>query len=187
MLPFLWKRTRRRALAPPRTPMVLPDLCYPLDPLPRIAVLGLVVAQPPGVFCFPEWSVRQLEMSRPETLAGSYRDLILVAELGDRGILQLPPLTRPLLVLSRAEEGPLTSVQQESLWRHLRMPFYEQLRDECGKLLAYDCDAHEGFHVVSHAVAEYAIEAYHGPCPCGSRIGRVSLSPQSIASAASIE
>lgn len=142
-------------------------LHYPLPGQPRVAVLGLRLRREEGVRCFVPWTCEQLIRAEPEALAGSAGDLLEAARLRQEGLLELPFLRLPLVVISTLKSGVMTSRERELLWQAFGLPFYEQVRDGSGRLLAYECDARNGFHWVGEdAVARVPRS---GPCACGRR------------------
>lgn len=146
---------RPRLLTHRATLQVLPRLHYPLPGSPRVAVLNLLVRDEAGVRCFAPWSAYQVQRTNPEALAAALPDLMEVARLRDEGLLSLPDLSMPLIVFSTLKSGILSQEDRERLWDAFGLPFYEQVRDEQGRLLAYECDAREGFHWVGQEVVAH--------------------------------
>lgn len=142
----------------------LPALEYPLQPWPRIAVLGLAVRQESGIAVFPEWSNQNLPAVNPRALAGWLPDLEHVARLRDSGRLALPELSFPLLVFSTPEDGPLTEIEHDRLWTAFKLPVFEQIRTRDGQLVAVECDSKHGFHSVTAPHSRQQIDL----CPCGT-------------------
>lgn len=146
----------------------LPALEYPIPRVRRIAVLGIAVRQCKEVQCFPQWTCTQLLQADPLALAGSFDDLAEVARLEADNYLLLPSLRYPLLVFTRPGQGPLTQLQHDRLWRWFRLPTFEQIRDSNGALLAFECDAREGFHLAPGVTAaELGGQGHHALCGCG--------------------
>jgi hypothetical protein len=156
-VPFAWRQNTD-----------LPELSYPVPRVPRIAVLGMTVRQTKGILCFPEWTCAQLLQADPQALAGSFDELAEVARLEADNYLLLPSLRYPLLVFTQPGEGPLTPLQHDRLWRWFRLPIFEQIRDAQGKLLAYECDTRESFHLAEGAtVSDTGAFGYNAVCGCG--------------------
>lgn len=144
-------------------------LHYPLYPAPRVAVLGLELAGPAGVRCFPEWTPEELEGMRPQALAGWWHDLAEVAQQVRSGRLALPDLQYPILVFSRPGAAPLPQRCHSLLWDWLRVPAFVQVRNEKGELLAFECSARDGFHLAPGAdAAAVPLVLSPRPCPCGN-------------------
>jgi len=178
-------RKRPRAPMPSHPPAPLPVLAYPLEPAPRTAVLGLATRSEPNIFSFPAWTVKQLRDCRPQALAGSYEDLETVASLRDQGFLPLPELSFPLVVFINTGALRLSAEQHHGLWRKYCLPVFEQIRDQQGRLIAWECEARQGFHfdagiTVGHRGLHHDVT----PCGCGRHDARIQLcesGPQSLA------
>lgn len=150
-LPGLWRQTEAPAAA-----ALLHSLEYPLDPMPRTAVLGWRLRSEPQVAVFETWSVKQLESARPQALAGSMKDLIEVAALREIRVLKLRSLSYPLIVITGPGEPRLNEADHDRLWQLFRLPAFEQIRDLDGRLLAWECESRDGFHFAPDAPAQMA-------------------------------
>lgn len=145
----------------------LPGLCYPLPRLPRVAALGWRFQPAGGLVCLERWSARSLEDAEPEALAAAPDDLRLVAALRRQGVLRLPHLAYPLVALLDASEGPLSEPELEQLWTCFGLPIRQQVRDRQGRLLAYDCEAAEGFHLAHPGYPLAGLWTREHHCGCG--------------------
>lgn len=145
----------------------LPALCYPLPCPPRVAALGWRFQPAAGLVCLERWSARSLEDARPEALAASPEDLRLVAALRQRGVLRLPRLAYPLVALLDASDSPLSEPELEHLWTAFGLPIRQQVRDRQGRLLAYDCEAAEGFHLAHPGYPLAGLWTDEHRCGCG--------------------
>ncbi len=142
---------------------------YPLFPVPRIAVLGAEVRPEPGVLCFPKWTACQLSALRPRALAGSWREISNAGRMASLGMLELPDLCYPVIVFSDPSVAPLHERQHAMLWDWFGLPAYEQIRTASGRLLAYECDARDGFHMAPGIdPSEFGGIIETRPCPCGA-------------------
>lgn len=150
-LPGLWRQTES-----PAATAALHRLEYPLDPMPRTAVLGWLLRAELQIPVFETWSVKQLESSRPQALAGSLKDLVEVAALREMRVLKLRSLSYPLVVITRPGEPRLSEADHDRLWRLFRLPVFEQIRDLDGRLLAWECESRDGFHFAPDAPAQMA-------------------------------
>ncbi len=150
---------------------------YPVPPAPPTAVLvpwfkspwfarahGLVRA-------FDGWGVEAAGY-RPSAIAGTWPQLEALLTV------KVESLTHAVLVLARAAGDLLSVEQRQQLWRAFRVPVFEQIIGENGALLAAECEAHAGLHIVSQElespklkVAGLSIES--GPCGCGRNTPRV--------------
>ena len=155
--------SRLRSPTPPVR--ILSRLYYPLPGTPRVAVLGHPVKTEPNVRCFSHWTCHQLLRFDPEAIAASLPALLEVARLRSEGFLSLPSLALPQVVFSSLRTGILGQQDRERLWHAFGLPFYEQIRDDEGRLLAYECDARDGFHWVGEEAGTHL--ARPQLCACG--------------------
>lgn len=160
------------ALSAP-APGALHELCYPLAPMPRVAVLGWRFQPARNLVCLERWHARQLDAAAPESLAASPADLNLVAALRREGLLRLPHLAYPLVALLDAEDDPLTEEQVDQLWQRFGLPIRQQFHERSGRLLAYDCEAASGFHVAQPGFRLAAMWDATGECGCGDPAPRL--------------
>ena len=181
MFPFSLPGLRRRAESDLAGASPLHRLHYPLSPMPRTLVLGQALQSEPNVRSFLRWTVKQIEFARPQALAGPLRDLIEVASLKELGILKLRSLSFPLVVITRDDEARLCEADHERLWRLFRLPAFEQVRDRTGRLLAWECEARDGFHLAAEAPAGLlGITPNRENCACGKTV------PAPLASSAAV-
>lgn len=168
MFSFSLPGLRRRAESDFAGASPLHRLHYPLSPMPRTLVLGLALQSEPTVRSLLQWTVKQIEFARPQALAGTLQDLIEVASLRELGILRLRSLSFPLIVITHDDEARLTEGDHERLWRLFRLPALEQVRDRSGRLLAWECEARDGFHLAADASPGLlGIAPSRENCACG--------------------
>jgi len=157
------------------------ELHYPLCPTPRVAVLGLKLRGPHGVHCLPQWSAAELRRLRPQALAGWWNELAEVARLALAGELELPDLQFPVILFSRPDSAPLPARCHDLLWDWFRVPTFEQIRAADGALLAYECEARDGYHLAAPgAETQLALVRATGPCACGSPAPLYRSQPASL-------
>jgi hypothetical protein len=122
-------------------------------------------AQTRRVHVFPEgWSERAARFA-PEIIAGRIHQLRDLARRQDR-----PPVSHALVVLRYGDDPPLTQDDRDRLWRVFGVPVFEQILNQWNQLLAVECGAHAGLHVVS-GCAGLPLEA--APCLCGGSTPRL--------------
>jgi hypothetical protein len=120
---------------------------YPLDPAPRTAVLAACFRQAwfparSSIRVFPHGWSEEVAAFAPAAVAANRGQLLGLAAL-DR-----PPIfTHAVIVLESPGDAPLSNGEREQLWRTFRVPVFEQIIGPHGKLLAADCEAHDGLHV----------------------------------------
>ena len=131
-----------RALIPRRR------LFFPLPSIPKTALVS------PGYW--PRRNVRnfadpwQPAMSRwtPEAIHGPCDTLRGFAEGIAHGYTWIPPLRHSITVETGIIEGPLSEADRDFFWRAFGVPVYQQFMGFAGELLAFECEAHDGLHMV---------------------------------------
>jgi hypothetical protein len=88
-------------------------------------------------------------------------------ELADAGI-ELP---HSIVAFTYQGETGLSAEDRELFWDAFGVPVYEQLLSQENRLLAAECEAHSGLHVVSGCSGEQ-IETE--PCGCGNAAPRIA-------------
>jgi hypothetical protein len=143
----------------------------PMGRMPRTAVLrrDLRVSRPARAFD-PDASdlARRVGEFRPDALAGSYDRLVRIGEE------RCAPLRNAVIVFTAASDRYLRPEEQERLWNLFGVPVFEQVLSPAGELLAYECEAHGGLHVVSASLDCISAAAPGGRCPCGVETGMLS-------------
>lgn len=138
---------------------------YPLGGCPRIAILV-------------DWfgrSRRQVAVtSSPAALVGTREQLLR---------LDPRPLTHAVIVVVRPGGALLSSAERDQLWRAFRVPVFEQIIGHRGRLLAAECEAHDGLHIVARDAVWTAYARDESPCACGLKTARVSQRAVSAMSA----
>jgi len=180
---LIWRREPSPAGGLPDA-KCLPALHYPLTPVPRVSVLGATLRHTPGVRCFPRWTCSQVMESRPQALAGSFEELATAAVLCAEGYMRLTDLEYPCLILTPESKPPLTEQQHHDLWVWFRVPVLEQIRSAHGELLAFECEAREGFHLVEGVEPSRLGGSLLPPCQCGLSAMRMDLLPRVAVAAA---
>lgn len=145
---FLRRREEFRSPAAPPPP---PQLFYPYRAAPRTAVLAEGFRPGRRLRVFPNGLGRRLTWFRPQAVAGPLEKLGKLAEMLRSGALKIPPLTHAVIVFVRVDQAPLSEEDRERLWRCYQVPVYQQLLGFSGELLAWECEAHQGLHVVPEA------------------------------------
>jgi hypothetical protein len=137
---------------------------HPFDPAPRTAILAPGFCQTPTVRTFPEgWSERARRFN-PASVAGPLPLLRRMAR--DTWTFE-----QAVIAFTYGDGPGISQQDRELLWRAFGVPVFEQYLSPRNKLLAIECDAHSGLHVVG--VCEgFPLE--HDVCPCGSRTPRLT-------------
>lgn len=123
-------------------------LPFPATPQQRIAQITAVtkpfdLAQP-----FPRDRWYDLENFAPQVLVGSASDLLrLHSRTAQPTALKLGSVDHAIFVLTQCGHSPLSDVMRVSLWQAYGVPLFELFIGPRGRLLASECEAHEGWHV----------------------------------------
>ena len=92
--------------------------------------------------CWPE-----LASYRPSTLIGYGIDLRRLAESADRDGLDLSSVDQTIFALTDCGMAPISEVLRATLWQSFGVPVYEVIVAPGCRLLAFECEAHDGWHV----------------------------------------
>ncbi len=152
---------------------------YPVHPAPRTAVLvpwfheGLLSNRPVRVLPHG-WSAEAAAFA-PAAVAGTFEQLKALAREG------IPSLTHSVIVLWRPEQQRMSDTDRDSLWCSFRVPLFEQVIGKSGKLLAAECEAHDGLHVASPDLSLHGESVNDSLCPCGRKSPRIGVTNRAIA------
>lgn len=133
---------------------IRPRLVYPLEPIPRVAVIGRAVEPEPNIAVFVDYDAVALRRYSPQALAAPLSLLRMIASHGDAA----PTLTHAVIAFTR-EDDELTEADRHWFWQVFRVPLFEQQLTANGELAAWECEAHS----VLHAAGESGEEQ----CACG--------------------
>jgi hypothetical protein len=127
------------------------------DPALRIAVLT------------PNLTFRQiLQRARKcRAIAGSVPVLREVAEAVAEGRLALGPVEAAVIAFTGIRHGELTELERDLFWRVFQVPVFEQFLASDGRVLAMECDAHEGLHLLEPDAPLPGFRARLDTAPCG--------------------
>jgi hypothetical protein len=138
---------------------------HPIDPVPRTAIFAPGFRETRTMRVFARgWDDRAARF-HPTSVAGPIEQL-------RRLLTSKVHLEHAVIVLTYPGGPGLSQADRELLWRALGVPVFEQYLDRKNRLLAMECDAHSGMHVVSGCSA-LGIEP--DACACGNRAPRLSL------------
>jgi hypothetical protein len=134
---------------------------------------------------------KRLAAWAPNALIGSAADLQRLIDRVELGTIDLKSLDHAIFVLTAVGDQPLTDAQRDNLWRRFGVPVFELYTDE-SRILAYECEAHDGWHMEAGsslriAGGELLFDANSGaglrtgltreidirPCACGRRGARL--------------
>jgi hypothetical protein len=137
---------------------------HPLDPAPRTAILASGFQANKTTRIFPRGWDEQAARFQPQSIAAPLKELHRLAAQGLR-------LEHAVIAFTYAGDPGLSSADRESFWRAFGVPVFEQYLDAHNRLLAMECEAHSGLHVLGGC--EH-LRLEHEPCACGNRSPRIS-------------
>jgi hypothetical protein len=90
-------------------------------------------------------------------------------------LLDTPPasVTHALIRLLRPGETLITGAERDRFWRVFGVPLFEQIVDRSSRVIARECDAHDGLHIHSDEFELTGYQLDDSPCGCGSKIPRL--------------
>jgi hypothetical protein len=136
----------------------------PVDPAPRTAILAPGFRETRLVRIFPQgWNGRAKRFN-PACIAGPLEQLLSIAQDGW-------PIEQAVVVFTYAGGTGLSPLDRESLWNAFGVPVFEQYLSPRNRLLATECDAHSGLHVVSGCEG-FPLEGE--VCACGNPAPRLT-------------
>lgn len=96
------------------------------------------------------------------------------AQLDALRAVSIPSLKNALIALVCPGEPRLSDEARERLWRAFRVPVFEQRIDHSGRLLAYECEAHDGLHIEASGAGPHQGEIVEtARCGCGRATARL--------------
>jgi hypothetical protein len=123
------------------------ELFWPLPPPARTAVLMDGFWHRGGIQVFRQGRRSEIASYAPEALAGSVSELRLLAEAVENRGVCLPRLTHSVIAFVILRQGFLSDEVRELFWRVYQVPVFGQILSPGGGLLAWECEAHDGFHI----------------------------------------
>jgi hypothetical protein len=127
----------------------------PLEHTPKTAVLTPGFERTRNVRMFRKNPCAQLKRFAAEGLAAPVGLLRGLAADIESGAQELKPLKHFVVAFTGGDVGDLDDQDRELFWRVFQVPLFEQRLGFDGRLIAYECEAHNGLHIVAeHARLE---------------------------------
>lgn len=136
----------RRANASPPAPN---DLVRRWDRETRLAVLTPWFSAPPGTRVFGPEAYGDLLEYGPEVIAGPVPDLVRLARGVLDGAVRVGERHLGVVAWSGIGRPALSPAERDILWLAFQAPVFEDFRNWCGELFAWECEAHDGMHVAA--------------------------------------
>jgi len=140
---------------------------YPAGNAPRTAVLGSWFREAGNVRSFRGWTA-EAESYAPEVIVAT------LAQLQDLAAARAASPTRAVIAIAKPGAPLLSSADREELWRAFHVPVFEQIVGARGKVLAAECEAHDGLHVESAEVSAPGYALDDRTCACGLKSPRLA-------------
>ncbi|HYL38968.1 MAG TPA: hypothetical protein VEV17_23835 [Bryobacteraceae bacterium] len=137
---------------------------HPMDPVPRTAILSRGFEETKMVRVFPRGWDREAARFRPTSIAAPVERLRSLVQAGLR-------LEHAVIAFTYQGQAVLSHADRDLFWRAFGVPVFEQYLGRNNELLATECDAHSGLHVVA-GCSDLRLEPE--PCPCGDRTPRLA-------------
>lgn len=164
-------------------------LRFPLAVHGRVALVDAGFRAEPGMHACTSGDQRGLAKFGPESMVLPVQTAVAFAQQKLNGSLELPSLKSAIVVLTSldaGEAGLLTGRHRDLLWRAFELPVFEQLRGPDGRIIARECEVHDGLHMEAASLGARhgelmlegratgcAAEVTHEHCDCGLTLPRM--------------
>ncbi|MDQ2945152.1 MAG: hypothetical protein M3Y27_04295 [Acidobacteriota bacterium] len=141
---------------------------HPLAPAPKTIVLAPGFESTRAIRVFPQGWNEQASRFGPCSVAAPIKELLSLAQSGIT-------VQYAAIVLTRGPHSALSEMDRDRLWDAFGVPVFEQCLGLDNELLAMECEAHDGLHLMgttSRVGAETSV------CGCGSSVPRRMPKPQ---------
>jgi hypothetical protein len=145
----------------PRGP--LRELYWPLPPPARTAVLMEGFREHRTVKVFGDEKRSGLIRFNPESLAGPVPELRRLAELVESRSIRISRPVHSVIAFSLLPQAFLSEEARDLFWRVFKVPVFGQILSPSCEVLAWECEAHQGYHVAGDS-AIFETD-YAGPEP----------------------
>jgi hypothetical protein len=119
----------------------------PLEHTPKTAILMPGFEQTSGVKVIAQNFGKGLKHFAASALAAPVAVLRELAAAIESGAEEAPPLRHFVVPFTSAHEGELSDADREKFWRVFQVPVFEQRLGFDGRVIAYECEAHDGLHI----------------------------------------
>jgi hypothetical protein len=115
-----------------------PRLLYPIEPAPRVAVIGRHVKPERNVTVFAEHDEDAIGQFGAQALAACVPVLRRLA-------IRRLSVTHAIIAFT-SEDDPLSQADRDLFWTTFQVPVFEQRLTPEGELAAWECEAHGPLH-----------------------------------------
>ena len=153
-------------------------LRFPLPEPARLAVIGADFHIASHMRAFLPVDIRALVRYAPDAMALPQDAALSLADRKLRGLFALPSLKLAIVVFSSAgPHGTLETHHRDLLWKAFGLPVFEQVRGADGRVIARECEVHDGLHLDADrdagAPSGMAMEIISEQCDCGLETARL--------------
>jgi len=125
----------------------------PLEHTPKTAILMANFKPASGIKVITQnWS-EGLKRFGASALAAPVKVLRSIAEAVEAGEQDPPLLGHFVVSFTGGNEGELSEDDRERFWRVFRVPLFEQRVGFDGRVIAHECEAHDGLHIMPERAA----------------------------------
>ncbi len=125
----------------------------PLEHTPKTAILMAGFQATSGIKVMAQNWGQGLKRFGASALAAPVDVLRSMATAVEAGEQDAPLLKHFLVSFTGSEHGELVEEDRERFWRVFQVPVFEQRLGFDGRVIAYECEAHEGLHIVPERAA----------------------------------
>jgi hypothetical protein len=148
-------------------------LRFPLPVPSRLAVVGADFHLASHMRAFEAGDIRGLVRYAPDAMALPVDAALSLADSSLRGLVELPSLKLAIVVFSSVTlHGALEMHHRDLLWKAFGLPVFEQLLGADGRVIARECEVHDGLHLGS-GDAPAGMEIIAEQCDCGLETARL--------------
>jgi hypothetical protein len=150
-----------------------PELYFPIRKAARVALLEANFRKTSQMRTFTLQDMPWLRVWQPDGLVLPLGLALTLADQKQRGLFDLPSLVTAIVVLTSPDETPLADHHRDLLWFAFRVPVFEHLRASDGRILAAECEVHDGLHLCPDESMAFDGELVMDPCACGLETPRL--------------
>lgn len=121
----------------------------PLDHTPKTAILMSGFQQSSTVRVIARNVSQGLKRFAATALAGPVTALRDLADRVENGAVDAPALQHFVVSFTGYGEGELSEEDRERFWRVFQVPVFEQRLGFDGRVIAHECEAHDGLHILT--------------------------------------
>jgi hypothetical protein len=125
----------------------------PLEHTPKTAILMSGFQSASGIKVMAQNWNQGLKRFGASALAAPVGVLRSLAEAVEAGDQPAPSLRHFVVSFTGGEQGELVEDDRERFWRVFQVPVFEQRLGFDGRVIAYECEAHQGLHIVPERAA----------------------------------